>query len=281
MSKHRLSKRKRTIAWAVAGVTVAAGGALTATAVSTTTTAAPKLPAPSLYSGRAFDTCTAPSLSAMKAWKTSSFYGAIAVYMGGKNRGCAQPQLTPSWVKSVSASGWKLIPLYVGAQPPCQTGRSPEKIAASTAASQGAANGADAVAKAGALGMKPGSPLYLDMEPYDINNSGCNNAVLSYVRAWNRAVHAKGYWAGYYGFKSTSAHAVATATDRTDMPDILWYANWNDVRTTTRDWAWNPTLWTGHRRAHQYSANRKETIGGVTLTVDRNDWDAPVAIIAK
>ncbi|MET7622720.1 glycoside hydrolase domain-containing protein, partial [Streptomyces sp. NPDC005408] len=32
-------------------------------------------------------------------------------------------------------------------------------------ATQGAKDGADAVAKATALGMKAGSPLYLDMEP--------------------------------------------------------------------------------------------------------------------
>ncbi|MEU3466204.1 peptidoglycan-binding protein, partial [Streptomyces sp. NPDC006733] len=28
-----------------------------------------------------------------------------------------------------------------------------------------------------------------------------------------------------------------------------------------------------------YQANSKETRGGYTLTVDRNAWDAPVAII--
>ncbi|MET7621655.1 DUF1906 domain-containing protein, partial [Streptomyces sp. NPDC005408] len=148
-------------------------------------------------------------------------------------------------------------------------------------ATQGAKDGADAVAKATALGMKAGSPLYLDMEPYDISDSACNNAVLTYVRAWNKAAHAKGYWAGFYGFKSTSATAVATVKDRTDMPDIMWYALWDSTRTTTRDWPWSPTMWTGHRRAHQYTVNSKESRGGVTLTVDRSDWDAPVAIIAR
>lgn len=279
MPKHRMPRRKRALAWAAAGLSLAVGGTLTANAV--TTAATPKLPAPALFAGQAFDTCTAPSLRAMKAWRGSNFYGAAAVYMGGKNRGCAQPQLTRSWVTSVSASGWKLIPLYVGAQPPCQTSRSPDRIVAKTAASHGAKDGADATAKATALGMKAGSALYLDMEPYDITNSACNNAVLTYVRAWNRAVHAKGYWAGYYGFKSTSAAAVATAKDRTDLPDIMWYALWDRQKTTTRDWPWSPSLWAKHRRAHQYWANSKETRGGVTLTVDRNDWDAPVAVIAR
>lgn len=241
------------------------------------TTSTSSLPTPKVYTGRAFDTCTAPSLSAMKAWHTG-FYGAGAVYVGGKNRGCSQPNLTASWVKSVSAVGWKLIPLYVGAQPPCQTSSNPEKLTASTAASLGAADGADAVAKASVLGMKAGSPVYLDMESYDITNTSCNSAVLTYVRAWDKAVHAKGYWAGYYGFRSSSAKAVATATDRTNLPDILWYAYWDKVNTTTTDWPFGSTLWTGHRRGHQYIVNSKETRGGYTITVDRDAWDAPVAI---
>lgn len=271
--RHRLSKRRRYLAMSAAGVALAATGAIVAQSATATT-----LPAAKTYTGRAFDTCTAPSLSAMKAWKTG-FYGAAAVYVGGKNRGCAQPNLTASWVKSVSASGWKLIPLYVGAQPPCQSGANPEKMTASTAASLGAKDGADAVAKAAALGMKSGSPLYLDMEPYDTTDTSCNNAVLTYVRAWDKAVHAKNYRTGFYGFRSSSAKAVATTTSRTDMPDILWYALWDKVNTTTSDWPFASTLWTGHRRAHQYMVNSKESRGGYTITVDRDAWDAPVAIV--
>ncbi|MEU6663627.1 glycoside hydrolase domain-containing protein [Streptomyces sp. NPDC046821] len=272
-SRHRQSKRRRYLAWSAAGAALAATGAIVAQSATATT-----LPAPKTYTGRAFDTCSAPSLSAMKAWKTG-FYGAAAVYVGGKNRGCAQPNLTASWVKSVNASGWKLIPLYVGAQPPCQSGANPEKMTATTAASLGTTDGTDAVAKATALGMKPGTPVYLDMEAYDTANTSCNNAVLTYVRAWDKAVHAKGYWAGFYGFRSSSAKAVATATNRTDLPDILWYALWDKTNTTTSDWPFGSTQWTGHRRAHQYMVNSKESRGGYTITVDRDAWDAPVAIV--
>jgi hypothetical protein len=274
MSRHRLSKRQRYVAWSVAGATLLVGGALTAQAATTTT----GRPAAVAYSGRAFDACTAPSLSAMKAWKSSNFYGAAAVYVGGKNRGCSQPNLTSAWVKSVSTAGWKLIPLYVGAQPPCQTSSSPEKLTASTAASLGATDGADAVAKASALGMKAGSTLYLDMESYDITNTSCVTSVLTYIRAWDKAVHAKSYWAGFYGFRSSSAKAVANATNTTDLPDALWYAYYDGVKTTTTDWPYKSTQWTGHRRGHQYLVNSKETRGGYTITVDRSAWDAPVAI---
>ncbi|MER5181760.1 glycoside hydrolase domain-containing protein [Streptomyces sp. NPDC002896] len=273
MSSHRASRKSRYIAWAAAGAAVLAGAGIAAQNSLATTS----WPAAKVYTGRAFDTCAAPSLSAMKAWHTG-FYGAAAVYVGGKNRGCSQPNLTASWVKSVSSVGWKLIPIYVAAQPPCQTGSSPETINASTAASQGAADGADAVAKASALGMKAGSGLYLDMEPYDITNTSCNNAVLTYVRAWHKAVNAKQYRSGFYGFSSSSAKALATATDRTNLPGNLWYAKWDQVNTTTTDWPFASTLYTGHHRGHQYMVNSKESRGGYTITVDRDAWDAPVAI---
>ncbi|MCS0638330.1 DUF1906 domain-containing protein [Streptomyces sp. LP05-1] len=288
MAKHRMTRRGRLLVWTGAGAVLAGGGAFTASALSpaTVTRAAAKVaqkqrPAPAVFTGHLFDTCTAPSLSAMKAWKGAGAYGGVAVYIGGRNRGCAQPELTPSWVKSVSASGWKVAPLYVGLQPPCQKSGSKHRIDPARATEQGTADGADVVARAAALGMRPGSALYFDMEPYDIKDTACDSAVLGYVRAWNRAVRAKGYWAGYYGFASTSAAAVATATARNpaDMPDAFWYALWNGQRTTTADWPWQPSLWTGHRRAHQYLANSKETHGGVTLTVDRDDWDAPVAVV--
>ncbi|MFI1175164.1 glycoside hydrolase domain-containing protein [Streptomyces melanogenes] len=291
MARHRLTKKHRTIAMALGGAVLLVGGALTAQAASSGSGsgsgAAAAMPArpvslskPATFTGRAFDTCTAPTLAQMKAWKTASPYGGAAVYIGGKNRGCAQPQLTRDWVKSVSAVGWKLIPLYVGAQPPCKSGSNPERMTAATAASLGATDGADAGAKASALGMRPGSPVYLDMEGFDLTNTSCKDTVLTYTRAWNKALHAKGYRTGYYGFASSSAAAVAAASPGTDMPDALWYAAYDDTESTTTNYPFG-TKWSGHRRGHQYAINKKETYGGVTLTVDRNAWDAPVAVVAK
>ncbi|MFJ4582288.1 glycoside hydrolase domain-containing protein [Streptomyces echinatus] len=274
MAGHRQSKKRRYVTWAVAGAAVVTGAGIAAQ----TSMAATAWPAQKTFTGRAFDTCTAPSLTAMKAWHTG-YYGAAAVYVGGKNRGCAQPNLTASWVKSVNSLGWKLIPIYVGAQPPCQTSRSPEKLTASTAASLGVSDAQDAVAKASALGMKAGSPVYLDMEPYDITNKACNDAVLTYVRSFMKTLRGKTYRGGYYGFTSSSAKAIATAPNKTDLPGNLWYALWDEQYTTTADWPWGSTQFTDHSRAHQYMVNSKETRGGVTLTVDRDAWDAPVAVV--
>ncbi|MBB4981797.1 MULTISPECIES: glycoside hydrolase domain-containing protein [Streptomyces] len=275
MAGHRLSKKRRYIAAATGGAVAVVGAVVAAQ----TSMAATVWPAQRTFTGRAFDTCTAPSLAAMKAWKTNGFYGGAAVYIGGKNRGCAQPNLTASWVKSVDAAGWKLIPLYVGAQPPCQTSSNPERLTASTAASLGVTDGNDAAAKASALGMKPGSPVFLDMEPYAVTDKACNDAVLTYVRSFTRTLRAKTYRGGFYGFTSSSAKAVATATDRTDLPGNLWYALWDKQNTTTADWPWGATQYTGHSRGHQYLVNSKETRGGYTLTVDQDAWDGPVAIV--
>ncbi|WP_346267931.1 MULTISPECIES: DUF1906 domain-containing protein [unclassified Streptomyces] len=241
----------------------------------------PSPPPPStavVFTGLAFDTCTAPSASKMSAWKASSPYRAAAVYIGGQNRGCAQPQLTASWVDTVSSAGWKLIPLYVGAQPPCQTSGNPERITAANAASLGAADGADAVSEAKALGMRSSGAIYLDMEAYDTSDTSCVNSVLTYIQAWDKALHLHSYWAGFYGFTSSSAAAVAQAEPTVkDMPDALWYARYDGGNTTTTGFPFASDLWTGHRRGHQYQVNSTETYGGVKLTVDRDAWDAPVA----
>ncbi len=106
MPKHRLSRRGRYIALATTGAAVVAGAGIAAQ----TSMAAPAWPAQKTYTGRAFDACTAPSLAAMTAWKKDAYYGGVAVYIGGKNRGCAQPNLTKPWVKSVDTLGWRIIP---------------------------------------------------------------------------------------------------------------------------------------------------------------------------
>jgi hypothetical protein len=116
------------------------------------------------------------------------------------------------------------------------------------------------------------------MEPYDITNKACNTAVLTYVRAFSKTLRAKTYRSGYYGFTSSSAKAVANATDKTDLPGNMWYALWDKQNTTTTDWPFGATQYTNHSRGHQYMVNSKETRNGYTITVDRDAWDAPVAI---
>lgn len=254
-------------------------------ATSNTVAVSVVLATPKVFTGEAFDTASAPSLDTMTAWSGTSSYGAVGVYIGGANRwDKTQANLTASWVKSVTADGWKLIPIYMGAQAPCTT----RTILISTdpvqAAAQGTTDAADAASAALALGMKPGSAIYLDMENYNVpsGDTTCAPAVLAYTRAWDRAVHRKGYWAGFYsssgsGIKRMSAAATAGTTD---LPDVLWFANWNGVDDTTESSTYLlPTQWTGHRRGHQYRGGHTETHGEVKVNIDSSAWDAPVAVI--
>ena len=66
------------------------------------------------------------------------------------------PNLTASWVSSVSALGWRLVPIYLGRQAPCSTRK--YRFTASSAASWGTSDAGDAVTRARALGMLPGAP---------------------------------------------------------------------------------------------------------------------------
>ncbi len=60
---------------------------------------------------RGFDSCTTPSLSAMRAWRRT--FSATAVYIGGVEAGCASPNLTAGWVGAMTGMGWSLMPTYV------------------------------------------------------------------------------------------------------------------------------------------------------------------------
>ena len=89
----------------------------------------PPKPAPSPpTTPQGFDTCAAPSTATMQTWWTSSPYTSVGIYIGGANRGCAEPNLTPPWVSTVIAQGWRLLPIWVGPQAPCTTLGSTTKL---------------------------------------------------------------------------------------------------------------------------------------------------------
>jgi hypothetical protein len=243
----------------------------------------PRLAGAQVFTGRGFDTCEAPSLATMEAW-TDSPYRAVGVYIGGRGRACPeQRNLTPGWVQGVSDMGWKLLPLYVGSQSPCVHSDRKRRYTIDPARAwrMGVAEGRDAVRQAEALGMLPASPLYLDMEAYDRENAECADATLTFVQGWNREVRRHGYLPGFYSSAGSGVTHIQQARDagERDLPEVMWFARWND----RPDVADEPTLasgdWEPHRRIHQYQGNVKETHGGRTVNIDRNLVDAPVAVI--
>ncbi|WP_327684632.1 glycoside hydrolase domain-containing protein [Streptomyces sp. NBC_00467] len=235
------------------------------------------------YSGLAFDTCTAPPLSAIQAWSASP-YRAVGVYIGGITRTCAQPQLTAPWVASVSALQWRLLPIYKGLQPPCGGKPTDAKIsrAAATARGQGTAAAADAVAKAKALGMVPGSAVYNDIEHYTQTDATCRTGVLAFVSAWTKELHRLGYVSGVYmnlNFGAKQLSDVYTSSSYA-RPDALWIARYDSV-DSLKGWTNIPDVrWPLHQRAKQFKGGHNETYGGVTINIDTDRLDSPVATVA-
>ena len=224
-----------------------------------------------IFTGLGFDACSTPSARSMTAWKSSP-YRAVGVYIGGANRACSQPNLTPEWVAAQTAAGWHLIPTYVGLQAPTSACSSCAKLSSSQATAQGVAAAVDAVEEANAVAMGPGSPIYFDMESYS-RTSSATAATLAFLEAWTKKLHALGYLSGVY---SSSSSGIADLGNQVgtgyELPDHLWIANWNGS-TSTADPVVPSNAWTQHQRIHQYRGGHNETYGGVTINIDNDSVD--------
>ncbi|WP_019877842.1 glycoside hydrolase domain-containing protein [Sporichthya polymorpha] len=234
------------------------------------------------YRGLAFDICTAPSRRAMEAWRASP-YGAVGIYVSGRNRACTQPELTAAWVRDISAMGWKLLPINMGLQAPCRENKRKKPMKPASAAASGRTEAAEAVVAAKNLGLLPGSPIYADIEPYDPSKPRCVRAVAAYVSAWTRELHRHGYLSGLYGALSSGlADAAKRYNSKTDArPDAVWVARWDRSPRLT-GWAGVPNnRWSASQRAKQYRGDHAETHGGVRMVIDSDSVDAPVATVAR
>ncbi|MFJ4336651.1 DUF1906 domain-containing protein [Streptomyces sp. NPDC088915] len=274
------------------GVSAASGtptapGASTAPSVST----APGAPAtpeklvsadsvPVTFTGKAFDTCEAPSVETMRAWRGSP-YGAVGIYFAGRGRGCpGQRELGPGWVASVQAMGWRLLPVFVGSQAPCVEAPAKKPFAiGSDPWGQGTREAGDAVRAAQALGLGTSSPLYLDIEAYRRGDAQCAATTLSFVRGWNREVRRLGYLPGFYSSADTGVRDIEAQrkAGTADLPAVMWFARWLGKPALDTEATLAPAAWTPHARIHQYAGNVAETYGGHRLVIDRNAVDAPVA----
>lgn len=276
--------RRAGLAAATVGVTsvVLLGLADPAAAEPETPVKYPSASSATRVSGLGFDTCTAPSLSALRAWRESP-YRTVNIYFGGRNRACRQPNLTAPWVRDATAMGWKLLPTYVGDQPPCVLGTKTYRYTSSTASSRGTSDANDAVAKAKALGLFPGSSLYADIEHYDRSSSSCRTSVRNYVSAWTKTLHAAGYLAGVYVHQNSGLRDLSATYNSVSYarPDAVWVAR-SDGSTSLTGWPTAPnTQWATWQRAKQYRGDHNETWGGVRINIDSDSLRAPVATVAR
>jgi len=227
-----------------------------------------------VYTGPGFDACSAPSEATMSAWSESP-YRAVGIYIGGANMACAQPNLSPAWVSAQSAAGWHLIPTYVGLQAP-RNGCGCAAIDPARASLEGAAAAKDAIARATALGIGPGNPIYFDMEGYA--RGGANSvSVLAFLAAWTTALHSSGYASGVYSNGDSGiSDLVAAGSSGFTEPDDIWVAEWNGARNTSSPYVPSGD-WSDHHRIHQYAGAHNERYGGVRLNVDSDFLDGATA----
>ncbi len=224
--------------------------------------------------GRGFDACTAPALDTMSAWRASSPYRSIGIYVGGGSRGCAQANLTASWVRSIATMGWKAQPIYVGLQAPCSTTLK-ARMAPGLEWPQGRNAALDAIVQARALGIGRGSDIYYDMEAYP-QSASCSGSVRAFLSSWSSTLQFNGYSAGVYSSLSSGIEDLANGAAQPGFvpPNKIWIASWNVPQSV---YGFAPYVadnqWFPYSRMHQYLGGHVESYGAVSINIDSDFLD--------
>jgi hypothetical protein len=243
------------------------------TPTPTPTTRAQVVPASELAG---FDTCTAPSLRAMRAWRAK--YAVVGIYIGGSNMACDYGNLSAGWVRTVTQKlGWGLLPTYVGPQAPCYGYG--DMIKPAKAAAEGRAAAVNAAANAKTFGLPAKSPIYDDMEAYNEDNKGCVRAVLSYISAWTKELNTHGYLAGVYSSADSGVQDLQSAVGSTTMsePQAIWFALWDNRRNLADTQVLKSQPWEITDRVKQYAGGHWQKIDGVSLDIDSDLIGGPIA----
>lgn len=247
--------------------------------------AAPPPQAPGTYRGLGFDTCVAPDQATMDAWRAKSPFRAVGIYVSGNSRYCGdayQPNLSPGWVRTNAARGWRFIPIHVGYQSPCFRNNPNSRVQKKhmsrnirTARQQAASDAVETIRAMRRLGFGPGSVSYLDIEWYK-RTTECDNAVLEFIDQWTETLRRYGYRSGVYSSGSAAIKAMDEAHARRragfTAPDHIWFA-WTNRKADTDGGPYLNDAYWKKRRIHQYHNGNRVTFGGKTLTIDWNALD--------
>jgi hypothetical protein len=276
--------RSSAVTTAAAAVVIAAALTLTGSTAQLTsgTTSTPVTPGP--ISGYGFDQCQTPSQAAMTAWHQHSPFRAAGIYMSGSLRFCHdQPNLTPTWVRTQLAAGWRLLPIHLGRQAACSTVQRYQGHLISAnpadgyakARAEGVAEAKVAVAAAQELGIVKRSTIFYDLESFSIKTAACRDSALWFVGAWTNQLKTSGYVSGVYSSASTGIKMLddqrVVVGNKVPLPTFIWIADWNNTRNTSSTYL-RPDGWPG-RRLHQYRGGHDETYGGVTINIDSSVLD--------
>jgi hypothetical protein len=230
------------------------------------------------FNGKGFDTCAAPSTSQMQAWWTNTPWSFVGVYIGGAVRACSQPNLTSSWMNTTYSQGWRHSLIWVGPQAPCTTFSSRISYDTATAYQQGkdeAIKAYNALIALGITNSASGTPVVYDMEGYN-NDASCKAAVKQFLQGWvDQLAVAPAQVSGVYGSACNSYFSDLATMAR--PPGFIWAANWDNNPSTSTLSCISGTSWSNHQRLKQYQGDHNETYGGVTLNIDSNCANGPLA----
>jgi hypothetical protein len=241
---------------------------------------------PGDFNGFGFDQCLTPEQYKMNAWLESSPFLAVGIYISGKSRACRdQPNLTPEWVSTQLAKGWRLLPITLGPQADCldrfpRYGDDPTIIPKpgrkgrySQARKQGVAEASTAVAEATRLGIVPGSTLWYDLEGFNVNNTTCRESALWFLSGWTKQIRRLGYVSGVYSSVGSGIKMLDDARVQRPgvfaLPDRIWLARWDGVADTSSDYI-REDGWRPGGRVKQYKGGHDERWGGVRINIDSN-----------
>jgi hypothetical protein len=238
-----------------------------------------------LFEGHGFDKCEIATIPQLGTWINASPYRAVNLYIGGASRACPNAPLSAGYLQTLRAQGWVFIPTWVGPQAPCTSYSTRMSADPAIAYQQGRTEGDAAIAKAIQLELAnedgSGTVIYYDLEYFSTANAACVLATQAFITGWTERIKAAGSQAGAY---STGCVLNAQAGN-VPPPDAVWVANWllpPQYRPDASVWnlyCLSDTLWTNHQRLRQYAGGHDEAWGGVTLNIDSNVLDGPVALL--
>jgi hypothetical protein len=225
-----------------------------------------------------FDACEDPSQGAMNAWWTNTPWSWVGVYIGGSEMACSQPNLSAAWLNNQNRVGWRFQFIWVGPQAPCTGFGITFSSNTTTANQQGHSEAKAARAKLLSLGITnqaKGSPLTYDLEAFNASSCNALAAAQAFVRGWVDELHvAPALSAGVYG--STCASELQSYA-ASHPPDFIWGANYDGNQRTSVMACVSASSWVSHQRLKQYIGGHNETWGGVTLNIDTDCANGPVA----
>jgi len=224
--------------------------------------------------GKGGDSCTAPSTSQMQAFFSNTPYLVWGIYVGGIDRACSQPNLTKSWVTTVTNQGWALLPIWVGPQNPCLSGFDHFSTNTGTAYTQGQNEAKSAYNALIALGMAANSPVIYDMEAAGGSTTTCINATKSFIQGWtDQLAVPPAQPSGVY--TSTCAGFLDDFAGNSPPPNFIDGADYDGVISTSSMPCVASGHWTNHQRHKQYAGGHNETWNGVTLNMDSTCSNGP------